>query len=161
MNRPEASRLLLAGVGNPTRGDDGVGAAVIAALAGRLPAGVLTLTGVCAPARLLEAFEGIEAAWLVDAALGGGKPGTVTRLDLACDALPAAGEGHASSHGFGLATTLELARALGRLPASCVVFAVAAQGFNHGATLSAPVRDAVPAIAERMLGEIRQEVQHA
>jgi len=158
VSRRELPRLLLAGIGNPARGDDGVGAAVIAALRGKLPPAVSTLTDLRAPARLLAALKEVDAAWLVDAAVGAGEPGTLTRLDVAGAILSTSSSSHASSHGFGLAAALELARALGHLPARCVVYAVAAQEFGHGAGLSDPLRLAVPEIARQLLSEVDREL---
>lgn len=151
----EQPRWLLAAVGNADRGDDGIGAAVLAALQqGRLPADVRLLTPCREPARLLDELGRVQGAWLVDAARGGTEPGTITRLDLACGRLPARAGSGASSHGFGLASALELARALGRLPDPCVVYAVEADCFDHGAGLSAPLRRAVAEVARRLQAEI-------
>jgi hydrogenase maturation protease len=149
----DTPRWLLAGVGNPGRSDDGIGAAVIAAVAPQLPSGVRIIYRLCEPARLLDELGCVEGAWLVDAASGGAAPGTITRLDLACGHLPALVRTGASSHGFGLAGALELARALGRLPDPCIVYAVEAGCFDHGVGLSAPLRDAVAEVARRLNAE--------
>ena len=48
-----------------------------------------------------------------------------------------------STHGFGLAEALELARALGQLPRRCIVYAIEGASFETGAPLSPEVAAAV------------------
>ncbi len=75
------SRILVAGVGNVLRGDDGFGAAVIDRL-GDLPAGVDTLeTGIGGVALLQELLVGCDGFVLVDAVDRGAAPGTVFLLE--------------------------------------------------------------------------------
>ena len=62
-------------------------------------------------------------------------PGHTCRL--AVDALDVAADGAASSHGIGLGDTVELARVLGRLPASLTVLAVVGRDFGFGTGLTA------------------------
>jgi hydrogenase maturation protease len=64
--------------------------------------------------------------------------------------------GPAGTHGFGLAGAIELARALDRLPPRFVVVGIEAQGFDHGAPLSAPVLAAIPRATDAVLGIIEE-----
>ena len=84
---------------------------------------------------LLEELGDTDCAILIDAAVSGGECGDVRRFDAAREALPAAKFGM-STHGFGLAEAIELARTLGQLPARCIVFAIEARSFELGAPLS-------------------------
>jgi hydrogenase maturation protease len=59
-----------------------------------------------------------------------------------------------STHGFGLAEAIELARALGGLPPRCVVYAIEGSSFEEGAALSPPVVAAAAEVARRLCGEI-------
>ena len=77
------------------------------------------------------------------------RPGRCTASTRARDA--AAARGGASTHGLGLAEAIELGRALGRLPARLVVYAIEGQGYATGAPLSPPVARA----AEEVVGELR------
>lgn len=62
-------RVLVLGVGNPLRGDDGVGAAVVQRLVGRLPAGAVELRTVQQLTPDLAAdMAGVELVVIVDAA---------------------------------------------------------------------------------------------
>lgn len=65
-------------------------------------------------ARLIEHMRGADTVILVDAVKSGAKPGTLHRLEgRTLDGLVAH---HTSSHGFGLAETLNLAEKMGELP---------------------------------------------
>jgi hydrogenase maturation protease len=80
-------------------------------------------------------------------------PGRVHRLDLSSGPLPI-GFAPRSSHAFGLAETVELARSLGRLPQCLVAYLVEGQQFATGATMSPAVTDAVEGVAERVVVEL-------
>ena len=75
------SRILVAGVGNVLRGDDGFGPAVIERL-GELPAGAETVeTGIGGVALLQELLAGCDALVLLDAVDRGAEPGTLFELE--------------------------------------------------------------------------------
>jgi len=150
-----AGRRIVIGIGNPDRGDDGVGRLVAHSLRNRLPAGVEVVEADGEATALLAHMDGVEAAYLVDACTSGAAPGTVRRFDAAAAPLPQAAFG-LSTHGFGLAEAIELARALGQLPQHCVVYAIEGAGFETGAPVSDAVAEAVPRVVERLCGEIEQ-----
>jgi len=149
------SGLRVVGLGNAMRGDDAVGLIVARHLRELLPAAdVIERSGE--PAGLLEALgEGAEAVVLVDAVLSGGLPGEVHRLDASDVALPIAAS--ASTHGLGLAETIELGRALGRLPARLLVYGIEGRSLELGAPLSPEVASAAVVVA----AEIRQLLEEA
>jgi hydrogenase maturation protease len=140
------SRLIVIGLGNAFRGDDAAGLAVARAL-GDDPR-VLVHEGE--PIDLLDRWEGAGEVIVVDAARSGAAPGTVLRLDALAGPLGAPG----STHAFGLAETLELARALGRAPERVTVYAIEGEDFAAGEALSAPVRAAV----QRVTGELAERL---
>ncbi len=147
--------VVVIGVGNPDRGDDGVGPEVLARLAGRVPGGVrlMRLAGAD-PAEIMEAWSGSAGAIVVDAMVSGVAPGTITRFDAVAGPLPA-GVRLASTHVLGAETAVEMARALGRLPGRLVVYGVEGESFTAGSGLSPVVAAALPAAAERILEEVR------
>ena len=74
---PRALRVLVAGVGNVLRGDDGFGPAVTARLE-RLPTQVTVVeTGIGGLALLQELMSGYDGLVLIDAVERGAAPGTV------------------------------------------------------------------------------------
>jgi hydrogenase maturation protease len=140
-------------LGNAFRGDDGAGLEVAKLLRGTLPDGAEVLECEGEPTGLIDAFEDAEALWLVDAVSSGAPGGTVHRLDAGADELPA-GLFRASTHAFGLAEAVELARALGRLPASAVVYGIEGTRFEAGDELSLETAAAVPEVAEAVRKEV-------
>jgi hydrogenase maturation protease len=148
-----AASVLVLGIGNPDRGDDGVGACVVAALRGRLPDGVELRTHHGDMLGLLDAWAGARAVVCIDAAAPAGAPGCVHRLDLAVDALPRELL-PASGHALGLAEAVALARALGAAPRDIVVYAVEGRQFAPGSGLDAAVLEAVETVARRVCDEV-------
>ncbi|GAY16332.1 hydrogenase maturation protease [Mycobacterium sp. shizuoka-1] len=141
--------VVVIGVGNDLRRDDGVGPTVAAEVARNCPPGVRVLTCDAEPAALLDAWEHAALAVVIDAAAGD-RPGRVRRVDLhEVDDTVAV-----SSHDLSLLTTFRLAQALGRAPQAAVAVTVDAGDLGHGAGLSAAVAAAVPAAAAAVLREI-------
>jgi hydrogenase maturation protease len=146
-------RIVVIGVGNPDRGDDGFGRVVATRLRGRLPARIDLVEADGEATALVERLGRADAAVLVDAAVSGARTGEIRRLDAAAAPLPA-GRFGLSSHGFGVGEAIELARVLGSLPGRCVVYAVEAGSFAPGAALSREVAGAVDAVAARVIAEV-------
>jgi hydrogenase maturation protease len=148
---------LVIGIGNPDRGDDGVGALVVRLLAARTgEAGVRTVAQRGDAVALLELLDGTEHAIIVDACRSGAPPGTVRRFDVERAPLPA-DAAPIVTHGLTLDQALELARTLGRLPPRCTVYAIEARSFAVGAAPGPAVSAAALALAERLANELSQD----
>ncbi len=144
---------LIIGVGNTDRGDDGAGLAVAARLKARVSKDVRVMECGGEAAALVGLLGEVDDAILIDAAISGAAPGTVGRYEAHARALPA-GRFGLSSHGFGLAEAIELARALGQLPRRCVVYAIEGRSFAAGEALSQAVEGAVERVAAHIMDEI-------
>ena len=105
------------------------------------------------PTALLAAFEGADAVWLVDAVSSGGEAGTVHRLDATEQELPA-DIFQTSTHHVGLAETVELARVLGQLPRSTVVYGIEGASFEVGDGLSPEVAAVLDTVADAVRKEV-------
>jgi hydrogenase maturation protease len=151
--------LLAIGIGHPDRGDDAVGRIVAARLRECAPGGVTVLEHDGEATALLAWLGRAEAAILVDAAMSGEAVGTVRRFDVGRAPLPNGCFG-LSTHGMGLAEAVELARALGQLPARCIVYAVEARSFDHGAPPSPKVAAAVDEVVRSVLAELEAAEGH-
>ena len=144
---------LVIGVGNPDRGDDGAGIAVVRRLRQRGPAGVAVVEAEGEASALIEAWSGKARVVVVDAASSGQRPGNVRRFDARRESLPAR-HLHASTHAWGVAEAVEMARALGSLPESLVVDGIEGRSFGPGEGLSPGVQAAIDEVVERILTEV-------
>jgi hydrogenase maturation protease len=97
------------------------------------------------PVGLIDDWTGADVVIVVDAVSSGAPPGTIHRLDPLSEPIPAA-LSQGSTHAFGLAETIELARALDRLPPRLTVYGIEGEAFGAGDELSGPVRAAVEAV---------------
>jgi hydrogenase maturation protease len=147
------TQLKIVCVGNPWRGDDAVGLDVARRLRGTLPAGADLEEREGEPTALIDAWEGAQVLWLVDAVSSDAPAGTIHRLDASEQELPAE-LFRASTHHVGLAEAVELARALGRLPARTVIYGIEGERFEVGKELTLAVATA----AERVAEAVREEV---
>lgn len=138
------------GVGNRFRRDDGVGPAVLDALADRVPPGALVESDG-EPARLLDLWDGVDRVVVVDAARTGAPPGACGVFTVADDRDLPAGR-PTSSHSAGLGEAWRLGRALDRLPGELVVVTVEVGDLGDGPGLSPEVAAAVPVAAARVHG---------
>ena len=142
--------LKIIGVGNPLRGDDGAGAAVAESLrATGLPAEAFDGDG----AELMEAWQGHDRVFLIDAVVSGSAPGSAHRFEAGEREIPRDFFRY-SSHLFGLAEAVETARHLGRLPEKLVVYGIEGAQFNLGQGLSPEVERGVEEIAAMIKGEL-------
>ena len=150
-----AGQTLVVGVGNDDRGDDGVGPLVArllaCALASDPPAGVEVLPWTGDPMGLLDVWDGRDRLVLIDAVVSGAPAGACRRWGV--DA-PFHTDPGASTHGFGLATALALARALDRAPATVEVWGIEGAAFEPGAPLTPAVASAALALVERLGREL-------
>ena len=140
------------GIGNPDRGADGVGPCVVRLLRDCAPADVRVLESSDA-SDVIACLEAAEVAYLVDASVSGAPAGTIRRIDCRLGALPQ-GRSQTSTHGFGPAEAIELARALGQLPPQCVVYAIEADSVGTGEPLSGAMRRAAEQVTERIVAEL-------
>jgi hydrogenase maturation protease len=143
------------GVGNRYRGDDRVGLEVAEEVRARIPTGVATVVFEEEPSRLIDDWQGASTAIVVDAVAGLEEPGTVRRFDASREEVPAEAF-RSSTHAFGVAQTIELARALGRLPERVIVYGVAGADFRAGSSLMPAVHAAVADATGAILRDLEE-----
>jgi len=146
-------RTLVIGIGNRDRGDDAVGQTVADVVARANAPGIETLRSRGDPAELIEAWTERRRVIVVDACTSGAPAGTVHRFDARQAPLPSHFEA-VSTHGFGLATAVETARAMASLPDALVVYGIEAANFEAGAPLTDPVAAAAQTVAASILSEV-------
>ena len=140
------------GIGNPLRGDDAAGLLVARRVRDLAVPGVEVVELEGEPGRLIDAWEVGALVVVVDAVRSGSEEGSLLRFDATAGPLPAA-VGAPSTHALGIGDAVEIARALGRLPARLVVYGIEGARFEVGAGVSPAVAAAVDAAAEAVLSE--------
>ena len=148
------SETLILGLGNPLRGDDGVGVRVVEALAERaLPGEVEVVDGGTGGLGIVNLMEGRQRVILVDAADMGRAPGEFVRFTPE-DARLLGDAEHLSIHGAGLRDSLMLAQALGTLPEEIIIFGVQSVELDWKSALSPEVEASLPALVEAIVIEV-------
>lgn len=143
------------GVGNEYRRDDGVGPLVLSLLEGRLPPGArLARCPDGEPGDLVSTWENAERVIIVDAIrVPGGHAGRVHRVVVGADPVFAP-ETTGGTHGLGLGTAVEFARALDRLPRTLIVYAVEGGHYGMGAGVGPEVARAAEEVASGIIAEL-------
>lgn len=120
--------MLIIGLGNPDRADDAAGVLVARRLAKR---GVEAIQHRGGTLDLIEIWQTADCVVIVDAVVSGARAGTLhiwdghiarLRNEVFCS----------STHVFGLADAIELARVLDRLPEKLTVYGIEAGQFATG-----------------------------
>lgn len=142
------------GIGNPDRGDDGIGPLVVRRLAGCLPHDVEIIERAGDALALIDDWAGRDVVILVDAAAGAAA-GRVHRVDLLTETLPIE-MSLSSTHAFGVAEAVGLARSLDLLPVRLIAYAIEAAAFAPGAPVGAAVAAAADEVVARVAAELRQ-----
>lgn len=149
----ENDGMIIIGIGQSLRGDDGAGLAAVQLWQRIYPSSanhpsvhveLAELPGLS----LLDGILGADATILVDAVRSGEKPGKlhwISEGDLA-----AFEAGSNSAHGMGVAETLAMGRRLypEEMPSSVIIIGIEAGNVGLGETLSPEVRQTLPQAAE-------------
>lgn len=141
------------GLGNLVHTDDGVGVHAIQELQRdpRVRSNAVLLDGGTQGLSLLPHIAGFPRLLVIDAVDVGEKPGTVVRFDgKALDGLP----GKASIHQLGFADMMIALKLMGDDLPELVVMGVQPLSTEWSAELSEPVKDALPALIDAVIGQL-------
>ena len=139
-------KILILGIGNTIRGDDGVGIFAVRSLREHLDYRIDTKETESAGIVLLEMISGYDKAIIIDSiCTGEGNPGDIYRITK--DSLKL-GFKPCSSHKMGLATIVEMAKNLGiAMPDEIVIYAIEIEkGDSFSDCLTAKVKEAIPKV---------------
>lgn len=150
--------IVVIGIGNVMRSDDGIGAKVVEELAASgLSSDVDLLALDGEPTRLIDAWDARRLAVVVDAVAGGAEAGTIHRLEVGVDRIPD-WSSEPSSHSGGLAEAVALAEVLARTADRLVIYGIEPLTVDDGVGLSPEVAASVGATAARIRGEVTAEL---
>ncbi|MCK4574162.1 MAG: hydrogenase maturation protease [candidate division Zixibacteria bacterium] len=152
MTSPRSKHLVI-GVGNEFRSDDAVGLVVARSLSKLNPDNCDILESSGEGAGLIHLWEGYDDVILIDAVKSGRKVGALHTVDVSDEEIPAE-QMHFSSHSFGVAEAIEVARALGCLPARLTIYGVEVGSIEPGVDLTTDVRGAAGELVHRIMAAI-------
>jgi hydrogenase maturation protease len=145
--------VLIIGLGNDYRSDDGVGRDVARKLRAESLDGVRILEESGEGAALIDAWHDADFVILIDAVHSGAKPGTIYRIDAHAEEIPRSFF-HYSTHAFSVSEAVGLGRALGQLPQRLVVYGIEGKNFEAGIGLSPEIETAAEETARRVKAEL-------
>ena len=150
------AKALILGLGNTLRGDDGVGAAVVAALRDHeLPPQVDVIDGGTPGLETVLIWRGYDRVIIVDAAEMGMQPGKWKRF-LPDDAIFPSSNNKLKGtlHNAGLAEAVALAEALELLPRELVFYCVQPAYTGWSRVLTASVDATIPTVCAAIFAEL-------
>jgi hydrogenase maturation protease len=145
---------MLIGVGNEFRQDDGVGLVILRKLQSQIPPGIEIVETSGEGAALMETWQGAKIVYLFDAVLSGAEVATIYRIDARLQSVTTKFFNF-STHGFGVAEAVELARSLNQLPPQLIIYGIEGQNFAAGLGLSPEVQGAAGEVVRRVLLELK------
>lgn len=149
---------LVLALGNPWRGDDGIGNAVLDALTEqKLPNTVTLLDGGTPGLETALILEDYRRTIIVDAADMNLAPGTWRRFDHTSVRSTIKTTMGGTLHDAGLYEALNLADALGMLPHEIVIYGIQPVNLDWGIGLSPILAEAIPAIVNTIVMELNEK----
>ena len=149
------TNAIVIGVGNPVIADDALGLAAVRCVGRQLggQSGITVAEVYNGGLELMEAMAGYDCAFVVDAIVSGGRPGTIYRLGIEDVATT---RNTSTTHNGSLSAALELGRISGiKLPSLIRFWAVEAEDVTtFGEGLTPEVEASVPVVAREILSAL-------
>ena len=145
--------ILIIGIGNPYRGDDAVGLRIAQDIKKKSPDHVNVIEQSGDGISLMDSWKDSDAVILIDAVHSGAQPGTIHRFDVHTQTIPTKFS-HYSTHAFGVAEAIELARTLKQLPKNLIVYGIEGKCFEAGIGLSLEVEKSALEVVKRVKQDI-------
>lgn len=151
-------KILVLALGNPLRGDDGVGSAVLTSLRDTavFPPHITLIDGGTPGLETALTLQGYDKVIVIDAANLGESPGTWRRFSLAEANLVQQAQMNGTLHDAGFAEAVALGAALDILPPEIIVYGVQPEVIEWEMGLSTAVQAAVPEICQEIQAELRE-----
>ncbi|WKZ17879.1 MAG: hydrogenase maturation protease [Candidatus Jettenia sp. CY-1] len=146
-------RILIIGIGNTYRRDDAVGLVIAQHIKKQVPDYVSVIEESGNGVALMESWKNADTVILIDAVHSGTKPGTIHRFNASAHPLPAEFFRY-STHTFGVAEIIELARTLNQLPSHLIVYGIEGKRFEAGIGISPEVNKVVQKVVNRLRQDI-------
>ena len=150
----DRQNILLIGIGNEFRSDDGIGLIIVRQIQNTQLSSIFVKEASGEGAALMEAWQGYENVIIVDAMVSGAKPGTILIIDANKETVPA-NVFHYSTHAFGAAEAIELAREMKLMPPRLLMYGIEGANFSAGITISQAVQESAHHVLEQILNTVK------
>ncbi|MEW6173282.1 MAG: hydrogenase maturation protease [Bacillota bacterium] len=147
--------VLVIGVGNAYRSDDAAGLMAASQIREKNLPEVEVVEESGEGAYLMELWKNRDTVILFDTFRSESEPGTIHRFEAGAQNVPK-DFFHYSTHLFGVAEAIELARALDRLPPRLIVYGIKGENYSMGPELSPEVEKAVPEAVRLAMEDVRK-----
>ncbi len=154
MEEPTAE-ILVAGIGNDLRSDDGVGLYVARQIDKEGIANVAVIAGVSDGTSLLDAWENKRHAFVIDAVQSASTPGHLHRFDGLGEEIPEDCFVVYSTHSFSIVDAVKLGLEVEKCPQKLTVIGIEGKDFSPGDRMSGEVK----AAADRLIAELIDELR--
>ncbi|KPK30001.1 MAG: hypothetical protein AMK69_04830 [Nitrospira bacterium SG8_3] len=151
------TEILVVAVGNQFKGDDGIGPFVARKLESKNLPKTLVKFHDGDGTSLMELWIDAHMVILLDAVSSGGQPGRIFRFNALRQRIPGSFFMY-STHNFGLAETVELARTLNRLPPCLIIYGIEGKNFGEGLNLSPEVRRVAKEVVKKVINDIYERI---
>jgi len=143
--------IIIVGIGNRYRGDDGAGWAVIDKLI-VISKAIKLVRQQGDIAELIDIFANYKSVYLVDACLSNAHIESWKRIDLNKQTVIEENL-QTSTHGFSVSQAISLAKNLNRLPDNFILYMISGDNYNISDQLSPPVAGSVAQVVKALLNE--------
>jgi hydrogenase maturation protease len=152
------SPVVVIGIGNRFRRDDGSALKVLETLSGRVTDSASLVESDGEPTGVIDAWDGAELAVIVETIRRGDAPGTLMGIEWDLEhAAPAFSRGEHGSHSLGILEAIELGRVIERMPGRLRLVGIEPLDVGWGEGLSEPVARSVDGAARLVLDYLEAE----
>jgi hydrogenase maturation protease len=147
--------ILVVGIGNPYRADDGIGLKIACRLGKMLSGQVVVRTHIGDGFSLIDMWREYDIVYLIDA-VKGRNPGKIYRFNAVNEPLPQNFFTNYSTHSLDIFETIALAGNLDLLPDKLIIYGVEGKDFRMGSGFSKEVLEAIFRVADCIKNEIEK-----
>ena len=148
-------KVLVIGVGNEYRGDDGVGIYIARRLKLKKLPGTIVKIESGEGISLMESWDSAPMVIVIDAMNSGDSCGKIYRIDAHKQSITKQFHPN-STHHFGIAEAVELAKALNRLPEYLMIYGIEGKSFKEEIGLSPEVERAANDVINMVMEDTRE-----
>ena len=141
--------ITIIGIGNPDRGDDGAGWALIDAIQDLLPPCIVCRKSRGDISELLDLFSSSSTIYIIDAILCDLKAGEILQLDE--NNLEDFDNKATSTHALSLSRVIEMATLLEAMPKKLILYAISGKNYSLASNISFDVQNAISSLRDMLL----------